>query len=154
LWQQTARVVRRYRHRGERQWVIELPDGSRRYIPASWCTPLTLTSRRPGLVTDPSAPTPATETAAPLALVTLRELADLVRHLREAVASGGTGDADPTDRVQGHTSETTTGPRAGEQQAAVAEVGELSAPGAPTPGQPAHPDRAAPTREPARRRRA
>jgi ABC-type glycerol-3-phosphate transport system substrate-binding protein len=33
-------VVRRYRERGERLWVIELPDGSRQYVPASWCTPL------------------------------------------------------------------------------------------------------------------
>jgi Family of unknown function (DUF5372) len=147
LWQQTARVVRRYRHWGERQWVIELPDGSRQYIPASWCTPLTLTSRRPGLAADPSDSVPAAEAAAPLGLATLRELAALVRHLQEAVTSGGAGDAVPTDRERGRTIETTRGPGAGEQPAAVAEVGELPAPGAATAGQPAHPGRTAPAGE-------
>ena len=34
LWQQRVRVVQRDRT----QWVIELPDGSRQHIPASWCT--------------------------------------------------------------------------------------------------------------------
>src|SRR5437764_14329039 len=33
-------VVRRYGQRERGQWIIELPDGSRQYIPISWCSPL------------------------------------------------------------------------------------------------------------------
>ena len=46
-------VVRRYRERGERLWVIELPDGSRQYVPASWCTPLAPPSERPVMAAPP-----------------------------------------------------------------------------------------------------
>jgi hypothetical protein len=152
LWQQRVRVVRRYSYQGERQWVIELPDGSRQYIPASWCAPLRLTSRRPGMAANPSDLPSAAEAAEPLGLATLRELAALVRHLQEAATGGGTGEAAPTDRERGRTTETTRSPGASAQQAAVAEVGELPAAGAATAGQPAHPDRAAPTGAPARRR--
>jgi hypothetical protein len=33
-------VVRRYGRRERGQWIIELPDGSRQYVPISWCAPL------------------------------------------------------------------------------------------------------------------
>lgn len=33
-------VVRRYGQRERGQWIIELPDGSRQYVPIAWCAPL------------------------------------------------------------------------------------------------------------------
>src|SRR5262245_38331686 len=45
-------VVRRYRLRGERQWVIALPEGHRQFVPASWCTSLAPTSGRPSMPAD------------------------------------------------------------------------------------------------------
>src|SRR5207248_5411485 len=77
-------VVRRYGQRGEGQWVIELPGGSRQYVPASWCSPPS--SSREALTVPPPQDGPPPHGAAPslLSLTALRDLAALVRHLREA----------------------------------------------------------------------
>src|SRR6188768_2354388 len=77
---QSLPVVRRYRERGERLWVIELPDGSRQYVPASWCTPLAASQEGlsvPGNAPD-ERPSPA-GTSSPLTVTVLRDLAALVR---------------------------------------------------------------------------
>jgi hypothetical protein len=78
-------VVRRYAHRGERQWIIELADGSRQYLPASWCTPLARPAEDLGVPLTPPDPDPsASRSPAPLLdLASLRALAAYVRHLRE-----------------------------------------------------------------------
>jgi hypothetical protein len=80
---QTVVVVRRYRERGERLWVIEMADGSRQYVPASWCTPLAPPENLPEW--DPSSAEEDRSglSRSPLSLVGLRDLADLVRRLRE-----------------------------------------------------------------------
>src|SRR6266542_4017022 len=78
-------VVRRYGQRGDGQWVIELPDGSRQYVPAAWCSPLSL-SRETLTVPPPpqDGPPPPGAAPSPLSLTALRDLAALVRHLQEA----------------------------------------------------------------------
>src|SRR6266536_2508298 len=86
----TMPVVRRYREHGERLWVIEVADGSRQYVPASWCTPLAPSSELPSGAGDPSVGrSPPEPPASPLSLAALRELAALVRHLRERGEAGG-----------------------------------------------------------------
>jgi hypothetical protein len=80
---QTLPVARRYRERGERLWVIELADGSRQYVPASWCTPLASAADPPGFGRSPAEEDPSVDPRSPLSLAGLRDLAGLVRHLRE-----------------------------------------------------------------------
>ena len=78
-------VVRRYGRRGAGQWVIELPDGSRQYLPVSWCSPL-MSSQEPLPEPEPpqAGPLPSADPASPLSLTTLRDLAGVVRRLQEA----------------------------------------------------------------------
>src|SRR5438270_3960065 len=84
----TLPVVRRYRQAGERQWVIELPDGSRQYVPASWCTPLQGASGSQSAPRTAMDDVPPPEPAlGPLSVSALRDLAALVRRLREAKAA-------------------------------------------------------------------
>jgi hypothetical protein len=83
-------VVRRYGQREQGQWVLELPDGSRQYIPTSWCSPLsslegTRSMPRPPQDERPSEGTPPS----PLSLAALRALAALVRRLQEEGAQRG-----------------------------------------------------------------
>src|SRR5581483_1774306 len=80
-------VVRRYREQGLRLWVIELPDGSRQYVPTSWCTPLVRPAESPPMSGEP--PRRASSCgprASPLSVTGLRQLAGLVRRLREQEA--------------------------------------------------------------------
>lgn len=119
-------VARRYRERGERLWVIELPDGSRQYIPAAWCTPLAtaesaaVTHDRHGVPQQPK------EGASPLSLAGLRDLAALVRRLQGRVAARG---GEPNEDVGVAREET---PGEADPGRKVAALGELS-PGGPTP---------------------
>src|SRR5690242_16674762 len=68
-------VTRPYHQDGEPQWEIELADGSRQRVPASWCTPLRagLGSGSAGEVTMDGAPPPASQ-GNPLSLTALRDL--------------------------------------------------------------------------------
>lgn len=87
---QSLPAVRRYRERGERLWVIELPDGSRQYVPVSWCTPLAPPSESPLMAGHPPAEQqPAGGPPGPLSLAGLRDLAVLVRGLQERAARRG-----------------------------------------------------------------
>jgi hypothetical protein len=79
---QSFRVVRRYRERGEQLWVIELPDGSRQYVPASWATPLALTSEEQPMAGDSYAGGQVPDGVPLLSLAGLRDLAALVRRLQ------------------------------------------------------------------------
>src|SRR5687768_12361634 len=132
----------RYGQRGDGQWVIELPDGSRQYLPASWCSPLS--SSRETLTVPPSSedgPPPHGAAPSPLSLTALRDLAALVRHLREASGQRREeqDDARPAARAasrqgcaHGHGEEP---PGATEQVGGVADVGELPAGGSAAAGQ-------------------
>lgn len=83
---QTLPVVRRYREQNERLWVIELPDGSRQYVPASWCAPLVSPSTRVVAEELPVASHASGQSGSggsPLSLAAPRELAALVRRLGE-----------------------------------------------------------------------
>src|SRR5438067_6487457 len=82
-------VVRRYREHGERLWVIELPDGTRQYLPAAWCTPLVPLGSTAMVGVHPPVSEPPPEPPSPLSLAGLRELAALVRRLRERGESRG-----------------------------------------------------------------
>jgi hypothetical protein len=86
----TVSVVRRYGRRERGQWIIELPDGSRQYIPISWCAPLSSFEERL-LMPASSRDDPPSEGAAPspLSLSTLRDLAIVVRRLQEEAAQRG-----------------------------------------------------------------
>ena len=132
-----APVVRRYGQRERGQWVIELPDGSRQYVPISWCSPLA----SEGLPTMPASSqdeSPSEGAApSPLSLSALRDLAALVRRLQEEAAQRGEEQQDAErppaeDARQEHT--TRRGhPSATEREAGVAAVGELPGGGsAPT----------------------
>lgn len=87
-------VVRRYGRRERGQWIIELPDGSRQYIPISWCAPLSSseeTTPRGYPMPASSWDEPPSEGAAPspLSLSALRDLAAVVRRLQEEAAQRG-----------------------------------------------------------------
>src|SRR5881227_4122053 len=75
-------VVRRYREHGQRLWVIELPDGTRQYLPAAWCTPLVPLGSTAMVGVHPPVSEPPPEPPSPLSLAGLRELAALVRRVR------------------------------------------------------------------------
>lgn len=80
----TVRVVRRYGRREDGQWVIELPDGSRQYVPTSWCAPLTPAEGTDSMsAPSPKDPPPSSPTSSPLSLAALRDLAALVCRLQE-----------------------------------------------------------------------
>jgi hypothetical protein len=134
-------VVRRYGQRREGQWVIELPDGSRQYVPAAWCSPLS-SSREALTVPSPSQDGPPSHGVAPspLSLTALRDLAALVRHLREA--SGRRGEEqDDARRAACEASGQGCASGRGTQPAGVADqagdaagMGELPAGGSATAG--------------------
>ena len=139
-------VVRRYGQRREGQWVIELPDGSRQYLPAMWCSPLsssreTLTVPRP----PQDGPPPHGAAESPLSLTALRDLAALVRHLREAPGQRGEEQDDARRaacEASGQGCASGRGAQSAvvtEQTGGVADVGELPADGSATagPGDPA-----------------
>jgi hypothetical protein len=125
-------VVRRYGQRERGQWIIELPDGSRQYVPISWCSPLS-SSEETLPVPASSRDEPPSEGAggpSPLSLTALRNLAALVRRLQEEAAQRGEEqhDAEWTtgeDARQGHTTERKRHLGDSERDAGVAEVGEL-----------------------------
>jgi hypothetical protein len=82
---QVVPVARRYGRRNGRQWVIELPDGSRQYIPVTWCTPLaTAQGDHDVAARDPDRRPPPPMRSSPLTLTALRDLAARVRQLQEA----------------------------------------------------------------------
>ena len=137
-------VVRRYGQRGEGQWVIELPDGSRQYVPAAWCSPLsssreTLTVPAP----PPDGPPPPGAAPSPLSLAALRDLAALVRRLREAAGQRGEEQDDAGLRgtnKRGSMAGTSGRERGAassgaERNADAAELGELPAGGSAAAGQ-------------------
>src|SRR5579859_2568369 len=141
----TLPVVRRYRHGGVPQWVIELPDGSRQYVPASWCALAgAWAGSRSALGTPMDGSPPPPEHNGPvLSLSALRDLAALVRHLQEAHASREGAQQDAAvradaaeDRPQGSTRRTRRTPH---RQPHAARVGELCGGGAPPGGAPADP---------------
>jgi hypothetical protein len=116
-------VVRRYGRRERGQWIIELPDGSRQYIPTSWCSPLS--SEGPPAVPAPSQDGPPPECGAPspLSLEALRNLAALVRRLQEEAAQRG---EEQQDGGPGPGEDAAQGPAPGrEDETGVADVGEL-----------------------------
>ena len=126
-------VVRRYGQRRERQWVIALPDGSRQYIPASWCSPL---SSAEGILPVP-APPPEEEppdAASPLSLAALRDLAALVRRLQEKAAQRGEEQRDDDRGEQSRASGSREQPGDIEWDAGAAKLGELCGGGSATPG--------------------
>jgi hypothetical protein len=150
----TLPVVRRYREHGERLWVIELSDGSRQYVPASWCAPLAPSSERPSGAGEPSVGRPPPgHPASPLSLAALRELAALVRHLRERGEAGGEEHVDDAmveprgqaDRCRANAAAATDRPAPGGRAAA---LGEFPAAGSLPPGQRDRPDGAAAGPEP------
>ena len=116
-------VVRRYGQRERGQWVIELPDGSRQYVPTSWCSPVS--SEGPPAVpassedgSPPEGPVPS-----PLSVEALRNLAALVRRLREEGVQRGeeqqdVGPGGREDTARGETTEE-------EDQTSIADMGEL-----------------------------
>jgi hypothetical protein len=137
-------VVRRYREQGQRLWVIELPDGSRQYLPASWCTPLAPVES-PTMSGDRSVgEAPPGRPPSPLSLVGLRDLATLVRHLREREASrGGEHDAGATAPGTDYAWPKPSAPEAdaaSPRQRGAAQVGELPSAGSPTADHAARPN--------------
>jgi hypothetical protein len=152
----TVPVVRRYRQAGERQWVIELPDGSRQYVPASWCTPL-LGAPGSGSVgrSTMERSSPSARAVTPLSLTALRDLAALVRRLREAQAAREGEQQDAAASHDHQTRRPDSGPRrqsvAGPHRGATA-VGELPGGGPPAGGTGADPDRPAAGAAPATER--
>ena len=143
---QTLPVVRRYREHGERLWVIELPDGSRQYVPASWCTSLA-SSESPSLTGDSSVGRQSPEgSVSPLSLAALRDLAALVRHLREREEVRRKEHADDAvvERRELGDEHRASVPSAGGQSPAAARpavVGEFPACGSPLAGWRDRPDR-------------
>jgi hypothetical protein len=133
-------VVRRYGQRGAARWVIELPDGSRQYIPASWCSPLS-SSRGTLPVPAPlqDGQPPPGVASSPLSLAALRDLAALVRRLREAAGQCGeepddAGQAPSEDSPPGGATKRAAQPPSDTaRNAGVAELGELPR-GGSTPG--------------------
>jgi hypothetical protein len=135
-----ASVVRRYGQRERGQWIIELPDGSRQYLPISWCAPLA-PSEETLSVSASSPDEPPAESAggtSPLSLTTLRNLAALVRRLQEEATQReeeqhDAGRAPGEDALQEHTTGRRRQPGDAVRHAGVADVGELPGGGsAPT----------------------
>jgi hypothetical protein len=123
-------VVRRYRQREQGQWIIELPDGSRQYVPISWCSPLS--SEGPPTVPASSQDEPSSEGAAPspLSLEGLRNLAALVRRLQKEAAQRGEEQQDAGPGAREDAAQEPAPRR--ECEADVATLGELLG-GGPAP---------------------
>jgi len=131
-------VVRRYGRRERGQWIVELPDGSRQYVPTSWCAPLSSEGPSPVSASSQDDPPLHDGVPSPLSLAVLRDLAAEVRRLQEEAAqrreeqqnAGGT----PSEQAQQEPT-TERGERSDDAEcdARVAEVGELPCRGsAPT----------------------
>jgi hypothetical protein len=147
-------VVRRYREHGERLWVIELPDGSRQYVPASWCAPLVSSQTLP-IAGDPSVGRqPPAPPVSPLSRAALRDLAALVRHLRERGEPRGEEHADdpaiePRDQAEPHRDRASNADNRDSLAGRPASLGEFPARGSLPIGERNRPDRAPPDPEPA-----
>jgi hypothetical protein len=130
-------VVRRYGRRERGQWIIELPDGSRQYIPISWCAPL---SSSEGTVPMPLSSQDGTPSEgpspSPLSLEVLRNLAALVRRLQEEAAQRGEEEQDGGSGAGEDAAHKPATRR--ERTADVAGLGELPG-GGPAPRGPHHP---------------
>src|SRR6266496_1848196 len=143
---QALPVVRRYRERGERLWVIELPDESRQYVPVSWCTPLAPPSESPLMPGQPPPEEqPAGRPPGPLSLAGLRDLAALVRGLQERAArrGGEHDDVAAAERRRAVAPDEADGPGGYNEPprgSHVARLGELPAPGSSPGDPPAGPD--------------
>ena len=133
-------VVRRYGQKERRQWIIELPDGSRQYVPISWCSPLSSPEETLSVPASSQDEPPSEGSAPPpLSLEGLRNLAAVVRRLQEEAAQRGEEQQDaghtPDENTQ---QEPTTGSRGrpsdAERDAGVAAVGELPAGGSASTG--------------------
>ena len=122
-------VVRRYGRREHGQWIIELPDGSRQYIPISWCAPLSLEGLPPVSGSSQAEP-PEGGAPSPLSLAVLRALAAEVRRLQEGAVQRGEEqqDAEGTPGEKGqHEPATERGARPSDARpdARATEMGEL-----------------------------
>ena len=131
---QLLAVVRRYGQRAERQWVIELPDGSRQYVPAAWCTPLATSQENISVPTNaPHGRPSSAKDASPLSLPALRDLAALVRRLQAGQPRKEQRRDGTAEDHQGASERTHRAERDG-AAAQPPEVGEFPASGSPTPG--------------------
>ncbi len=144
----TFPVVRRYSQRGERHWVIELPDGSRQYILASWCTPLTSSPESPhGVVTAMTDTSSSDRLSSPLNLSALRDLATVVRALQEVSGSDGGAHEQGLSRGgrqgPGQDGSTWRGRRIRVRRRGIAAMGELRRRGSPGSGERVDPPGAA-----------
>jgi hypothetical protein len=142
-------VVRRYREHGERLWVIELPDGTRQYLPAAWCTPLVPSGSTARLGVPPMSEPPPGPPPSPLSLAGLRELAALVRRLRERGESRrGEHDDVAATKPKPAAPSAQPGALGADDQPArrrrATRLGELPRAGASAPDRGARPDRPTP----------
>ena len=129
-------VVRRYGRREQGQWIIELPDGSRQYVPISWCSPLS-SEGPPTMPASSQDESPSEGTApSPLSLEALRNLAALVRRLQEEAAQRGEEQQDAGSGAREDAAHEPATRR--ERTAGVAGLGELPG-GGPAPRGPHHP---------------
>jgi len=132
---QVLTVVRRYGQRAERQWVIELPDGSRQYVPAAWCTPLAAAQENSSVSANPPHGRPSSaRDGSPLSLPALRDLAALVRRLQAAGQQREEQRRDGTAAENRGASERAHRAERADAAAKPAEVGEFPASGSPAPG--------------------
>lgn len=126
-------VVRRYGQRERGQWIIELPDGSRQYVPISWCSPLSSSEERLPVPLSSQDGTSSEDPApSPLSVEVLRNLAALVRRLQEEAAQRGEEQHNAGPGAREHTAQGSATAR--EDEADVAEVGELPAGGSAATG--------------------
>jgi len=135
---QLLAVVRRYGQRAERQWVIELPDGSRQYVPAAWCTPLAASQENLSVPAN----APHGRPSSPLSLPALRDLAALVRRLQ---AAGQEREEQRRDGTAADNRRASERAHRAERDGAAAQppkVGEFPASGSPAPGADDSPRRA------------
>ena len=142
---QTVPVVRRYRERGERLWVIGVADGSRQYVPASWCTPLAPPQNPSRWERSPAEDDLLESSGSPLSLAGLRDLAALVRHLREREATRRKERGDEASNEQRQIFDPNPSdarPRPDERQSGQrpARLGELSSAGSTPPDHLDRPD--------------
>ncbi|MBV9280432.1 MAG: hypothetical protein JOZ41_10160 [Chloroflexi bacterium] len=125
-------VVRRYGQRERGQWIIELPDGSRQYVPISWCSPLSSPEESLPVPLSSQDEPPSEGTApSPLSLEALRNLAALVRRLQEEAAQCGEEQRNAGAGGREDTAQRSATER--EDETDITAVGELPAGGsAPT----------------------
>ncbi len=132
---QVLTVVRRYGQRAERQWVIELPDGSRQYVPAAWCTPLAASQENSSVSANaPHGRPSSARDASPLSLPALRDLAALVRRLQAAGQQREEQRRGSTAEEKREASERAYRAKRSGAAAEPSEVGEFPASGSPAPG--------------------